>query len=379
MNWIGLNYLDGADRYQLDVLGDSLYDGCCGVALFLVALSRITGEPRYASLSLRSLHLLRRRLRDTDPGSRRVVARLHGLGGAVGLGSVIYSLVRIPGFLDGNDPGLLDDAAELAEWLTPDVISDDDRLDVMSGAAGALLGLLALYSAGGQPGVLQTAVDCGEHLLRHRVDTPGHRAWRTVAGQPLTGFSHGAAGIAYALIRLYDVTGDRSYLEAAVDGIEFERSVFSERHSNWPDLRPAVAADPSGFPVKWCHGASGIALARLGCRRIADIPGVEREIDAGLRATRESYLQDADFLCCGNLGRAETFLVAGGLTGDPEWQRLAATGAASVVTRASQSGGYRLFAGAGSYNPGFFHGTAGIGYQLLRLAHPQLPSVLLWE
>lgn len=32
------------------------------------------------------------------------------------------------------------------------------------------------------------------------------------------------------------------------------------------------------------------------------------------------------------------------------------------------------------HSPGFFQGAAGIGYELLRLAHPDhLPSVLLWE
>jgi lantibiotic modifying enzyme len=32
------------------------------------------------------------------------------------------------------------------------------------------------------------------------------------------------------------------------------------------------------------------------------------------------------------------------------------------------------------YNPGFFHGATGIGYQLLRIANPQLlSSVLLWQ
>jgi lantibiotic modifying enzyme len=31
-------------------------------------------------------------------------------------------------------------------------------------------------------------------------------------------------------------------------------------------------------------------------------------------------------------------------------------------------------------NPGFFQGKAGIGYELLRMARPDLlPSVLLWE
>jgi type 2 lantibiotic biosynthesis protein LanM len=378
-SWIGMTYLDGADRYQLDLLNDSLYDGCCGVAVFLAALSRVTGERRFARLSKRSLHALRRRLRDTDSRSRRFVARMQGLGGAVGFGSVIYGLVRTAELLDGEDPGLVDDAIELANWLTPEVIADDERLDVLSGAAGALLALLALFSASGEQSVLRTAVQCGDHLLRERVDTFGHRAWRTVAEHPLTGFSHGAAGISYALVRLYHLTGNRSYLDAALEGIEFERAVYSESHGNWPDLRSRDAADPTGFPVKWCHGASGIALARLGCMPLAVIPGVEREISAGLETTREHYLKDADFLCCGNLGRTETFLVAADVTGDSAWRQLGAEGAARVIRRATRNGGFRVFASAESYNPGFFQGTAGIGYQLLRLTDGELPSVLLWE
>jgi lantibiotic modifying enzyme len=32
------------------------------------------------------------------------------------------------------------------------------------------------------------------------------------------------------------------------------------------------------------------------------------------------------------------------------------------------------------HSPGFFQGAAGIGYELLRLVHPdQFPSALLWE
>ncbi len=379
VNWIGMKYLDEADRYELDILGDSLYDGCSGVALFLAALGQVSGDRRFADLSLRALHWVRRRLRDTDPSSRRVAARLQGLGGATGLGSVIYGMTRTAGLLDGDDPGLLDDAIALSEWLTPEVIADDGRLDVMSGAAGALLGLAALYSATREPSILSRALDCGEHLVRRRADADGHRAWLTVASRPLTGFSHGAAGIAYALARLHALTGERSYLDAAIEGIEFERSVFSEQRGGWPDLRPPGAADPSGYPVRWCHGAAGITLGRLGCRRVAEVPGVEREIAAGLEATRARYLQDADFLCCGNLGRVETFLVAGRDTDDEEWGQLAATGAASVVRRAGVSGGYRLFAATGSYNPGFFQRTAGVGYQLLRLADDALPSVLSLE
>lgn len=56
--------------------------------------------------------------------------------------------------------------------------------------------------------------------------------------------------------------------------------------------------------------------------------------------------------------------------------------AARVVARAKHAGTFYLFAGnlRDVYNPGFFQGTAGIGYELLRLGYSDsLPSVLLWE
>ena len=37
------------------------------------------------------------------------------------------------------------DAQALAEWMTPELIAADKKLDIMSGAAGAILGLLSLY------------------------------------------------------------------------------------------------------------------------------------------------------------------------------------------------------------------------------------------
>jgi lantibiotic modifying enzyme len=247
----------------------------------------------------------------------------------------------------------------------------------MSGAAGALLALLSLHGATGSRDVLATAEACGEHLLLRRTATgSGPRAWETSAGVALTGYSHGAAGIVYALLRLFAVTGERALLDAAVEGMEFERAVFSEGRGNWPDLRSASATDGPGFPVKWCHGASGIALARLGGTGIVDIAGVDAEIDAALGTTRDALLQHTDYLCCGNLGRVETLVVAH----RPELRELAEAGASAVVARARCNGCYKLFVDVpGLYNPGFFQGMAGIGYELLRVADDRLPSVLLWE
>jgi type 2 lantibiotic biosynthesis protein LanM len=381
VNWIGLTYMPESERFQLQVLNDSLYVGRCGVALFLAALDKVSGQSRFRYLSLQTLHSLRQQIQTFDPEAQQRAARLAGIGGAVGLGSIIYTFVKISYFLE--DDTLLQDARALSDWITPELIATDKHLDIIGGAAGAILGLLSLYKVTAETKVLEKAIACGQHLLAHRVRHEGApRAWKSFGERPLTGFSHGAAGISYALLQLYAVTLDCNYLEAALEGLEYERSVFSSSHANWPDFRSLGQTGQPNFPVQWCHGAAGVGLGRIGSFEILKTPEIEREIEIALQTTQHYPLQTIDYLCCGNLGRVEVLLVAAQRCSRPEWFQVALQNTTNVVAKARQSGGYQFFPNLPNsvFNPGFFAGIAGVGYQLLRLAHPtQFPSVLLWE
>jgi lantibiotic modifying enzyme len=68
--------------------------------------------------------------------------------------------------------------------------------------------------------------------------------------------------------------------------------------------------------------------------------------------------------------------------GRPALADAARAQAAEVVSQARQRGSYALhpLLPEGLRAPAFFQGTSGIGYELLRLAYPEvLPSVLLWR
>jgi type 2 lantibiotic biosynthesis protein LanM len=383
LNWIGMGFVPEAERFQLQLLGDGLYDGRCGVALFLAGLYQVTQESQLSELALQVLHPLRRQLEMLNPDAQQRFARLTGIGAATGLGSIIYALVKASQFL--KDGTLLTDAGRFGRWITPELIAADRQLDIIGGAAGTILGLLSLYEATAETTVLEKAIACGENLLDQQVSEDGApKAWSTVAQRPLTGFSHGAAGIAYALLKLYSVTQDSNYLEAACDGIAYERSVFSASASNWPDFRSFTQQNgqPGFNTVSWCHGATGIGLGRLGSLSILETSEIHQDIEVALQKTQKYGLQGVDHLCCGNLGRCELLLLAAQKLGRPELLTMAQQSAAWVVARAKQARGYQLFANLPNhvFNPGFFQGTAGIGYELLRLAYPEaLPSVLLWE
>jgi lantibiotic modifying enzyme len=308
---------------------------------------------------------------------REDLAHAMGFGAASGLGSAVYALTLISGLLD--EPALLDTAMSAAALLTDQRISVAPA-DVFEGLGGEILGLLALHEVAPEAGVLERAEACGRRLLSARTPGEGGRlAWVTFEGRMLTGFSHGTAGIAYALARLHGATGDEAYRSAAIDAIASENLYFDPDLGNWLDLREEVQP---AFKAQWCHGAPGIGMARLGGLPMLDTEQVGRDIEAALRTTLSIGHAEADHVCCGNLGRADVLLVAGERLGRPDLTGAAHARVQDVVRRADEAGGFSLHHSLPRrvYAPGFFMGMAGVGYQLLRTAHPRvLPSVLLWE
>ena len=378
-SWIGVAFLPQSDRYQLEPTGFDLYSGNPGIALFLAALAKVTGSSETAD-SARSAMLQVSQMVRAHPER---LAKGLGIGGAAGTGSLVYSLVRTGLLLD--DAGMVDDARRAAALITPDLIATDKGLDVLAGSAGALLGLLALHDATGDGQILDRAVLCGRRLVATQLtEGPERGSWPTLTQTGITGFSHGAAGIAYSLLRLATHADDPAFLAAAEAAIAYERRVFSRDEGNWPDLRKEVLAMTDGRPsymTQWCHGATGIGLARLAGRATLDTPDVREDIDLAVAATQRFGVQSVDHVCCGSMGRAELLLSAGWTSAGSDLVEEAGRFAATVVRRAEEADGYkvmgRLPRGVGC--PSFFQGTAGIGYHLLRHAHPDLvPSVLVW-
>jgi lantibiotic modifying enzyme len=281
-----------------------------------------------------------------------------------------------------EDDSLLREAREVAALFTPECIEADSAHGVIGGAAGGILGLLALHRAQPSPVVLQQAVNCGQHLLAHRTaSSAGLRAWSDDQGRLLTGFSHGAAGIVFALLRLYGMTDYTPFLDAAREAMAYEDSLYDSQAGNWPDLR-SEQPDRSSFVCSWCHGAPGIALARLGGLLLLDTPAIRHDIDAAVGATLAYGLDGVDHVCCGAFGRIEILSEASRLLDRRDLQEQAATLAAAVLDRVSATGTFNLSTTmpGNIFQPGFFQGVSGIGYALLRLADPgALPSILLWE
>ena len=351
--WIGLSWFTDSDASQLTVLGHDLYNGQCGIALFLSAHARVRESGASAELALSGLESLRAELLGRNAAH---LARVLGLGGATGLGSIVYTFAVMARLLD--DQGLLKDAYRAAELISDTLIAADTRFDAVAGSAGATLGLLRLHRDTGSDAVLDRAVACADHLVEHEPSE-----------STLNGMSHGAAGFALALAAAGGPAEGRGYLEAARRWLDIERAGFDEERGDWRDLR---LTEPH-WRSQWCHGAVGIGLSRLAMARHGMIDEAMRmDVRCALAGADRGWPGHVDTLCCGSLGNIEFLRDAG--RNDDARQRLSL-----VVGSARQAGGYRWNGGDTRFNIGLFRGLSGVGYTCLRAIDDTLPNVLTWE
>ena len=378
VSWLTPIYDLELERYNMSPLRYDLYSGIGGIGVFLSALEKIINDSDLREFTMAVFQGLREVIH--DPESHLVKLNHLNIGGASGLASIVYSLVKSSEFLNDND--LLKDAQKVANFINTDTILADEIFDVISGSAGAILGLLALYDRTKDAVILQRADLCGQHLLANRTATAtGQRTWITITENALAGFSHGAAGIAYALLKLYNHTQKEEFRNAAQEALDFENSLFVSQEGNWIDNREKFEGG-NQFMTSWCHGAPGIGLSRIGCKEILDTIQIKKDIDVAIKTTQEFDIHGIDHLCCGNMGLMDFLLEASQKLGKPELKEVVLKKVSWIVNRAKENGGFILDPRLPKevYNPAFFVGTSGIGYELLRLAYPdRLPSVLLWE
>lgn len=360
-HWLTRQALGGEPvRLGLRYTSLDLYAGNLGIGLFLAAAAQAAGREDFGRLARSAFRPAERAL--GVPAGLMAFPGPHGLAG---LGGALYALVQAARCL--GDGALLAQAARGAALVTPEVIAQDTAFAVMDGCAGTLLGLLALWRAGGPPTALDQAVQCGRHLLQGRIPARGHRAWPFPQGEPLAGYSHGAAGIAAALARLYQATGEAAFLDAARAGVAYEQALFAPAAGDWPDLRPQIPEAHRFAMASWCHGGPGIALGRLAGLAVLDDPGVRADLAAGLAGCRPGPRQ---VLCCGNLGRADILLEAGRVLGRPDLCARARALAAAAHAGGGRPQAWSLGEPHPVACPDLFQGLAGLGYGFLRMARP---------
>jgi hypothetical protein len=206
------------------------------------------------------------------------------------------------------------------------------------------------------------------------------------------------------LLELWAVTRDDAFRYGAEQAFAYEAHHFDVEAANWPDFRcyewdellrsPERAAAtraalqaganlPGYVPrhmVAWCHGAAGIGLSRLRALRLlgdsryaVEARTAVAQTFAALRAPATNFS-----LCHGLFGNFEMLLWAAEQFGEQSWRAEVErrTDAAIAVFEGAVPRPWPSGVAGNEPDPSLLVGEAGIGHYLLRLARPEVPSVL---
>jgi lantibiotic modifying enzyme len=369
--WLGSDLDDdrGAGS-SYATLGPSLYDGLAGIALFLAEINAVHRDPDIRRTAIGAIHQALARIEDCPPP--------HRLGLYSGWLGIALATARVGLLLERSD--LLASAARLARRC-PD--AGFQEFDLVAGRAGGIVALLALGQLLNDGDCIDRAIALGDALCRG-AERGGHGcSWpalnRTTA-RNLTGYSHGTAGVAYALLTLHEATGHDKYLRMANRAFAYENGCYDSGAGNWPDFRRGSAAN--SCMTAWCHGAAGIALSRLYALELLGDSAYRDDSLVALQNTVEVTTRwlragTANFsLCHGLAGNAEILVEGDRILKNRRNRALAEEVARfGIDNYAGPDQGWPCGTRTGD-TPGLMLGLAGIGYFYLRLYAPRIPSLL---
>jgi len=358
----------------------TIYEGISGIGLFLAAYEKVTGDKTHHEFALKCFSNIVELLDDNKNASQ---AFNNSSGYCSGIPGILWAIYNSAIYL--NDERLMDAAKKGLTMLNSKPIEKDQGLDIIAGAAGSLLVLMALYDIFHDERLIALANDYAESLLDKRFQFDKWRLWPSPhAYKPLTGLAHGASGYALVLSKAYELTGNDRFREAAAEAIDYETATYIPSHNNWPDYRHNRDLKPGevGFMGGWCSGAPGIGLARMKMpKKFHDdklINDIENSI---LFVTNLNHSHvHRDHLCCGYAGRIDFLIEAAAALDRPQLLDEAKKQFSFIVNRAKKNGRYTLSVDDSKsvFTPGLFTGISGIGLTALRLINPKdIPTFLI--
>lgn len=302
----------------------NVYYGGAGVALFYLGLYKHTQVATYLALARRAADYLVANLPAKLDTQRRHESSYDNLrvddqpGLYFGIGGVGVVLSKVQALSEHARYGegtrrVAELIVEAAEKSGAGVAWSDVR-DITTGSAGIGITLLTLSRCMDFPATRDLAIASGRRLLELAIPDSGGLRWEWEERERLRhpNFAHGAAGTGYFLLTLYQETGEKAFLDAALAGASYLHSVA--RHDGL--ICHSLNCAPDLFYLGWCHGPVGtgrfyyLLWQTLGdgvwLQRLFQL--AEAIVDTGIPDAATAGLWNNVGICCGSAGVVEFFL-----------------------------------------------------------------------
>ncbi len=361
-------------------VGPGMYAGVAGISLALATASRLGAGSDVAGVAVAGARA------SLAQGHERLAAGELDL--ASGASGIAYAGAWVGRLLDDAD--LLRSAQALARAASEQLLVVAPLPDLLTGASGAIVALLATCPQ--DPDVAARVAQVAARVAAGAQVEPFGVSWPTdpVGGPGLLGMAHGASGMAWALLGAARAGGGAPLDRVARAAWDYERSWFDPKAPGWPDLR--AGSDPM---IAWCHGALGIGIMRLAWVQALGTDDADpqlrlallAEVGAAVEAARGQVMtaraalrqgQGTDCsLCHGLTGVVELLVAASRLPGGADHLRAASRVVDLMLAERELIGawpcGLPVPSGAGTDTavplepPGLFLGRSGILLGLLRV------------
>jgi lantibiotic modifying enzyme len=355
-----------------------LYSGTPGVILFFLNAYHATGKGSY--------------LREARAGADFLLSQspsVQGCGLYEGRSGVALAFEET--FRASGDKRYRQGFLDALDWDKAKAVPAGNGIewgpttDIISGGAGTGLFLIYAFHKTGDRAWLDLAARAGTRLIELGRPANGGLKWAMDPDFPrlMPNFSHGTAGIAYFLAALYQETGRREYLDAALAGAKYLLSIAKTDGASClvfhdePDNK-------SLYYLGWCHGPVGTArlfyLLSVATGDTSWLDWVRKSanglLQSGIPEHETPGFWNNAGICCGLAGVGEFFLDLYQALGDKGYLAFSKRVASRLLAKGTVEEGKMSWLQAEHRTrpdylfaqTGYMQGAAGIGTFLLRLA-----------
>ncbi|PGC84372.1 type 2 lanthipeptide synthetase LanM [Bacillus toyonensis] len=370
ISWLNLSIND--TKFDIQAMDDNLYKGLSGMALMYLSMWIVTKNMRYLEIAENIMYGIMDRVDDIAIDDSTL-----SIGAFNGIASILYTLLS---FYQFSQKSIYIKYAKKTVRLIQYRLQDDTNLDMIDGVAGALIVLMRYYELTTEKEILDMAKLCGEFLIQKANHfTDQEVGWIGRAEKALTGFSHGNAGIIYALHLL-----NKQLKSKDIDAIIKKGMKFEDNHivdNQWIDLRKA---DTKIDACVWCHGSAGILLSRLELQNSEDEyismqskKDIERALSNILRFGFGT-VKTGKSICHGVLGNALVMMEYGKGIQDRAWDHISKNVMYESIKKLKVEQ-WKKPMEENIQGLGLLTGLAGIAYGLLYACDQRLPNVITLE
>lgn len=336
---------------KLDQMKPTLYEGA-GMAMTILGLYLYTRDEKYSEVF--------RKLYRYDKDTVQEIYRLSGsLGIFDGVGAIMYLYFNAGIAL--KDEGYMKAFEDCLDFYSEVNIAEYSSTDVISGCAG-IVHFLAEVS--------EKDTNINKKKIEKTLYRFADKLYMACVENVLTedtGFAHGYAGIASALIRSGHILENDDYYREGMALIRKEDQFIVQKNED-------------GGLIAWCYGASGLLLSRMISKKYArrkDKNSFKNAISNFYNRliSYDKWSNYEDILCHGRLGNLDVLRYYSehmGLNADIE--RIT-----HKLNQEIKKKGFRINSKLGIQKIGLMNGLTGYLYHKLREEYKTFPCVLMLE